>query len=114
VYKQYDQIKMSFLLVQIGFNVILLRLLSEKDIRIYKAISYLFYPLYILFPIIEGIVGMLIQVLRGPYSTIGFAVDITNIYSKWSLIMLVLATSLQLVFNKYLIKYIRNEKETSQ
>ncbi len=102
---------MAFLLVQLIVNVIVFRMASDRFISVYKKLAYLFYPVYLLHPIIQGVISNLIHWVRGsqdpPY---GFATDITYLTRVEIYALFLVVIVVQYIFNNYLIQLIRNKE----
>jgi hypothetical protein len=104
---------MTFLLIQIVLNVILFRIVSDRFLKIYKGLSYLLYPIYIIYPILKGILIILLRWLIGPKDqTYGFAVDITSLLSIKIIGFLIAATLVQYLFNNFLVGSIRSKNRS--
>jgi hypothetical protein len=91
---------MKYILIQILLNTILFRFASEKVIRIYKKLAYILYPVLITILMIPQEQEFH---LNGNY---GFAIDITDLYSKFYLLTLALIILIQFIFNNFLFKVI--------
>lgn len=89
---------MKCILIQILFNIIIFRFFSEKVIGVYKKLAYILYPVLI------SILVILPKHEIHFNENCGFALDITELYSKFYLLTLALIILIQFIFNNFLYK----------
>jgi hypothetical protein len=93
---------MKFLIIQIILNWIIVRFVDEKYLKVYKRLSYLFYPA--LLTVLVMLEDNDVIVNKQTWSIVG---DITFL-SKWNYyIMVLLSVIIQIVFNTQYSKLLK-------
>jgi hypothetical protein len=99
---------MKFLIVQILLNVTILGLIDEKYLRIYKRISYVFYPVLLI--VLVMLIDNDIIINKENWA---IAVDITFLFKTTCYIMIIMSVALQILFNTQYLKLLKLRKNNA-
>ena len=98
---------MEFLTIQILLNVILLRMVNVKALKIYKQFSYIAYP--ILLTVIVVLFTNEVSIHKQHW---GIALDITPLFNPDYHVMIVLSVIIQFLFNTQYLKLLKPKKNS--
>lgn len=98
---------MGFLIIQILLNVIVLGLVDRKYLKIYKLISYIFYP------VLLTIMVLFNNDISINKKYFGIAWDITFLFYPNYYIMIILSVVIQILFNTKYLRLLKLKKNNA-
>jgi hypothetical protein len=96
---------MKILIVQILLNVIILGLIDGKYLKIYRRLSYIFYP--ILLTVFVMFIDNEVVINKQNWA---MAADITFLFKPTYYIMIIMSVVIQILFNTQYLKLLKLKK----